>query len=113
MAKQIIVQSVSPQVGGETMVNVVFWFPVASGKEYPRPNAGSVYPGAQAAEITAIQAGSVIEESRSYIIPSNYTKAQAEAFLLAAFNSRQTYLGTRPAVGEFYGVSYDGSAWSS
>jgi len=113
MAKQIIVLGVTSNIGGEYSVNVAFWYPVASGEEFPLPGRSSEYKGATLDELTALRVGSVIEEVRGYIVPSSYTVAQVQAFLLTIYQAKVAYINTKPAVGNFYGYNFDGSAWNN
>ena len=113
MAKQIIVLGVSSQVGGEYSINAVFWYPVEAGKELPAPSITSAYKLASAAEITALQSGSVLEESRNYIVPSSYTIALVETFLLTMYNAKVAYMASKPETGNFYGFNYDGTVWNN
>lgn len=113
MANQVTVLSVTSAIGGEFNVSVVFWYPVTAGQECPNPGATSAYKNAPGAVLTALQAGQLIEESRSYIVPSSYSIAQVEAFLLAMYQAKATYIGTKPAVGQFYGFNYDGTSWNA
>lgn len=114
MAKQIIILETNPQDGGYLSVRFAMWFPVAAGKEVPRPEiTSSAWKQALTADITALQVGSVIEEVNNVRFANTQTAAQIKTALVAQYGSRKTYLDALPFVGQYYGTFYDGTAWSS
>ena len=114
MAKSIIVLDTNPTDGGSIFVRCAMWFPVAAGKDWPLGSgSGSVWAGASAAEIQAIQVGQVIEEVKSYSFPSTTTVPNIKTALVNNYTSRNTYLATQPAKGQYYGVYFENSSWSA
>jgi hypothetical protein len=115
MAKQIIVLT---QQTSESVVNynVLFWFPVTSGIR--TQTAGSSWvangtsAGASAAENTAIQNGTVLEEPHSFAFPVSTPVATIEATLQQAWANRNVQVN---AIGQnkFYGFFWDGTTWSN
>jgi hypothetical protein len=113
-AKQIITLETNTADGGQISVRVAMWFPVTAGKELPRPDMlKSAWSGASAGEMTALQTGTVVEETRTFNFPNSYTVTQIKAALVAAYATRATYLATLPFQGQYYGIFYDGATWSA
>lgn len=114
-AKQIIVLT---QQASESIVtyNVLFWLPVTSGIRTQTtgsswvPNGTSA--GAAAAENTAIQNGTVLEEAHSYQFAVGTPAATIEATLQQYWANRNTQIN---GIGQnkFYGFFWDGVAWSN
>lgn len=118
MAKQIIVLETTPSNGGQISVRAAFWFPVTAGQEVPKPAFVSAWktnavPGPSTQETADLQNGTVVEEVVSPIFPDNYTAAQIKAALVTFYQRRAAYLATLPFQGKYYGVSFDGTAWSA
>jgi hypothetical protein len=110
MSKQIIILGVSttPVINA---VSAVFWYPITSGKQ--TVTGVSAWSGASAAENSAIQSGSVLEEQRNFDFPVGLPAATIKSFLLQYWTNRNTQLnGVGPAL--FSGV-YDDSVtgWSA
>lgn len=113
MAKQVIILSIDQGDPGLINVNCAFWIAVPPGSEIPQSTGRSAWSGASTAELTALQNGTVLEKTNSFVFSSAKTKAQIEADLAAAFNSLQTAFTTRP-VGQFFGVFLDSATgWSA
>lgn len=109
-AKQIIVLGQS-QNGTTVTIQAAFWYPITSGL-LPQ-TAGSRWTGASAAENTAIQNGSVLEEIQSFSFPVGTTSTTIKDVLNKAWTQRNTALG---GIGpnQFNGVFFDSvSGWSA
>jgi hypothetical protein len=109
-AKQIIVLG-QQQTGTQIVINVVFWYPITSGAL--AQTKGSLWVGASAAENTAIQNGTVLEESQSFDFPVGTTATTIKDVLNKAWTQRNTALG---GVGPnmFNGIFFDSvSGWSA
>lgn len=113
MAKQIIILETNPQAGGRISVQAVYWYPVAIGKRVPVANLQSAWKDASAAEITALQDGSVYEEVHTLLFPEGTTAASIKAGLIADRTSRGTYLASLPFKLQYNGVYYDNGVWSA
>jgi hypothetical protein len=114
MAKQIIVLDVSKPNASDINVHWVFWLYPAAGREVPLPNATSLWRGAQPADITALQAGTVVEEPDAVQYPAGSTKVQIEADLVARYNARAAAFAAKQNPNQFYGVFFDSATgWSS
>lgn len=94
----------------EVTYSVLFWFSITSGIRTQSagslwvPNGSSV--GASAAENTAIQNGTVLEESQSFTFPVSTPVADIENVLLQAWTNRNTQInGVGP--NQFYGAFND------
>jgi hypothetical protein len=109
MANQIIVLGASLN---SVMLNVsvVLWYSITSGaKTVPGVSA---WPNASAAENTAIQNGSILEESTSFQFPVGTPTATMEAYLLQYWTNRNAQIaGVGPA--QFANFGYNGTAWVS
>ena len=113
MAKQIIVLSTAKGPNGtDTSVRVAAWFYPAAGREVPMPNASSVFRNATIAEIQAIQAGTVIEETYEILYPSGTSVTAIKADLVSRYNARAAVIAAIPNPNQWYGVYYDGT-WSA
>jgi hypothetical protein len=110
MSKQIILQGVSIN-SLYTTINGLFWFPITSGAK--AQSNGSAWTSASAAENTAIQSGTVLEESGSFQFPTGTTTANIKAYLLQYWTNRNTQInGVGP--GLFANVFEDSvTGWSA
>lgn len=116
MARQIIALETNPASGGQISVRCAFWFPVPAGQEAPKSGFVSAVKGAAVptqAESDALMAGSVVEEVAIFSFPDNMTTATIKSTLVSLYQRRAVYLASMPWQGKYYGVSYDGAAWSA
>jgi hypothetical protein len=91
-------------------INLVFWYPITSGQA--ATSGVSAWPKASAAENTAIQNGSILEEVTSFSFPVGTPVANIEAFLLQYWTNRNAQIGgIGPGLYQNYG--YTGSAWTN
>lgn len=110
MSKEIIILGVSI-VASSTTVNGLGWFAITTGA---KPQAsGSLWSGASAAENTAIQNGTVLEETFSFIFPTGLAVASIKAYLNAYWTARNAQIaGVGP--NQFNGVFFDSvTGWSA
>jgi hypothetical protein len=112
MAKQIIVLDTLPLPGNISQVNVVFWFPVAAGREIALPGASSVFKNASAAENGEIAAGRVVEEQFQLQSPPGTSAALVKTQLQAAYANRKAIFDAKPNPNQFYGLAWDGTTWA-
>jgi hypothetical protein len=111
MARQIIVLERTPAGFGAINVTAVFWIPVAAGQEAPRPGFVSSVRGTDApdaAELAALQTGTVFELVTGWQLPVSYNMAASRAFLEAAYSSA---VSAFVPPGQFYGMRWDGTSW--
>jgi hypothetical protein len=92
MAKQVIVLGVN-QTSLWTSVNAAFWFPITQSGTAKAALSGSVWAGASAAENTAIQTGTVVEEPQSFQFPTGLAVASIKDFLLTYWTRRNAQIG--------------------
>jgi hypothetical protein len=113
MAKQVIILNTSAGVGGMTNVQYAMWLVPSGSNLVPLPGFASSFAGASTAEISALQAGTTIEQINTAQYPSSFTLATIEADLQTKYTTAQTVLtsGTNPI--QWYGTFYDGTAWNS
>ena len=115
LSEKAMVLDISQPLGGWLQISYVMWFPVTPGNELAIPGFVSAWKdigGKDAALLTALQAGQVIERVCTTNFPSSFTAAQIEAFLMAAWNAVGGYLAGLPQPGQFYGTYWDGTVWS-
>lgn len=112
--KRIVVLTQSSN-GTEINVSGVMWFAISTGA---RPQtAGSLWiasgtsAGASTAENTAIQNGSIYEESFSRSFPIATPAATIETVVIQMWTDRNAQIGGNGA-NIYYGVWYDGASWS-
>lgn len=111
MAKEIIVLEVKSTTPDVLQIRYLLW--LTTPKPIPT-SAGSQWSGANASEISAIQAGTTIEEQFVQNFPQSFGTANIKAFLNAHWNDRQNYLNSIIQPGQYYGVFYDSSTlWSA
>lgn len=110
MAKQIVVLGQS-QNGTSINISAIFWYPITSGLQ--TRTSGSSWNGATAAENTAIQNGSVLEEMGSYSFPVGTNATTIKDVLNKAWAQRNATIGgIGPAT--YNGVFFDsGTGWSA
>lgn len=120
MARQIIVLDTNPADGGNITVKVVFWYQIPQGRQIPKPSFQSAVDNSlagagavNATEIAALQNGAMLEEVFLRTFPNTYTSAQIKAELQSFWATRNTYVQGLPNPIAFYGVSFDGTAWSA
>jgi hypothetical protein len=114
MAKQIIILETNPADGGTNSTLVVLWVAVPLARRVPRPNAQSKWEGASAADVTAIQDGSILEEVHNVRVPASYTAAETKAVLEKFRTDRVAWLGAQPNKVQYAGVFFDSvTGWSA
>lgn len=113
MAKQIIVLSTAKGPNGtDISVRAAAWFYPAAGREVPLPSASSAFRNATIAEIQAIQARTVIEETYEFLYPSGTGVVAIKADLVSRYNARAAKIAAMTNPNQWYGVYYDGT-WSA
>lgn len=113
--RQIIVLETNPADGGSFAIRAAFWFSVPAGKQIAQPNFASAVRAPAAPltqELTDLQSGAVVEEVRDFAFPASATATAIKASLVSAYVDRKAYRDAQPFVGQYYGVSWDGAAWS-
>ena len=111
--KRIIVTRLTTQ-GGILTLGVVLWYPVVVGDEVPLPGSNSAYREASQAELDALRAGTVKEETDSYRFPMSTTETSLKTFLRAVWTDRKNFLDSNPAEGKHYGTFDDSiTGWSA
>jgi|SRR6185437_326340 len=110
MAKQII--ALTKSTDGTTLsVTAAMWFPITAGAK--PVTANSAWTGASAAENTAIQNGSVLEEVRTFSFSVGEAAATIKATMQQAWTARNGQLnGIGPNV--YNGIFFDSATgWSA
>jgi hypothetical protein len=120
MARQITVLESRKASDGVTVVSGAFWFPIAAANaRVPKPQFVSVLLSVPApnaitvAEQAQLESGEGREESFSVTNAASMTLAQWKADLQRRYTDRATAVAAEPAARVFYGLTYDGAAWSS
>lgn len=124
MAREIIVLDAAQE---STQVNLVItfacWLTAPASRIVPQPNFKSAVPlatngpswGVTATELTALQAGTIVEQVSSVSLPvSGLTVAACEAAVQARFTALQTALTSQVfSTTHFVGASWDGTTWTA
>lgn len=110
MAKQIIVLGKSTN-GPFDNYQFAFWYQITTGAK--AQTGGSVWPGASAAENTAIQNGLVLEEVENITVPVNSATTTVKDLANKRWTTRNGEVnGIGPA--QYNGVFFDSiSGWSA
>lgn len=125
ITKDICVLDIREQVAGFITLRAVFWVQVTNG--YPNPGAVSAYPNITTDTnttgiLTAIQAGTVVEEVYSFMFPTgwiagNWSTAVEPllvAYLAARKSVRAGTLAALPDPGAKFAILHDSSSgWSA
>jgi hypothetical protein len=112
MAKKIIVLERIGEPSDESY-NYVLWASVPAGREPAYANAAktSAYKDATAAELTALETGTVVERTGTIQYQSG-GGANIKQDLQRLFNDFQQEI-TKANPHDRYGTSYDGSTWTN
>jgi hypothetical protein len=111
--KQIIILETNPSEGGLISIRVSFWLPVPDGQAAPLPQlAAAAWRGASDEEIAALQAGTIVEEVRTFIFPVSLGEGDVHKILQIAYTDRLEYLQKLPPKGQYYGAFFDGAQWT-
>lgn len=116
MARQITVLETNPAAGGQITVRCAFWFPITAGQEVPKPAFVSACKGVAVPtgpEQSDLDAGRILEEVPTFSFPDNMAPATIKNTLVTFYQRRAAYLATLPFQGKFYGLVFDGTAWSA
>ncbi len=116
--RQIIALETNPNTGGTNNVRAVLWFPISlASARVPKAGftsaAAGVPGGLTQTELDALADGSVLEEVVSIPYATTTTTAAIKADLIKRWTDRKDYIATVAPTRQFYGVSYDGTTWSS
>lgn len=122
MAKDIVLLDIQQVIGGIVQIRCVFWFPVTNA--YPAPTATSAYPAINTTDpaiLSAIQAGTVLEETMTLQFPTSTITnnwATVETIILAFYNERKNYragtVAALPDPGLKYKIAHDSvTGWSA
>lgn len=120
MRQIILFETRKNTITGRQTVSGVYWFPVAAtpaGSRVPQPGfqsqAGTL-SGAIAltpAEQTALEDGSVREETFGLDISLSASNAQIQGELQRQWSDRAAAIAAEPPARQFYGVSWNGTSW--
>lgn len=111
MAKKIIVMERVPDA--RIRLRGVFWIAVPLSKQSGFADAGkaSLYPEATAGEIADLRAGRVQELPFDNDWAPGTGVAAIKAALIGVYNDLQSRMDN-PGLRQFYGTSWDGTAWT-
>lgn len=120
MARQITILETTKASDGVTTIRCVFWYPIANvNARVPRPQFVSALVDVPApnnvtpTEQADLESGAVREEVLSVTSPVSATLAQVKGTLVLRYTDRAAAVAAEPATRAFYGVSYNGSAWTN
>lgn len=111
--KHVIILETNPSEGGLISIRAAFWLDVPPEQAVQIPQlAASSWRNASDEEIKALQAGTVIEEVRTFIFPVSLGVDDVHKLLQIAYVDRAAYLASVPFKGQYYGAFFDGSQWT-
>jgi hypothetical protein len=120
LARQIILLETQKAGDGITNVNCVFWITItAPTAQVPKAgftSAAAQLSGAQAITTTeqaSLDSGAMREEVLNVVFSASDTTAQMKAELQRRYTDRVAAVNALPPTRAFYGVSFDGTAWSA
>jgi len=113
MAKQVIILDTLIDANGNQNVRYAFWFAVSAGKQYPNPNAVSAYRGVTAAELAAIQGGTVFEQTGTIQYANGTATATIQTDLQGRWTAANTAFQALTNQNQFFGASWDGASWTA
>ncbi len=113
MARKIIILE-RVNIPSDQDFRVAFWLDVPAARQpfHANPAAVSAVKDATQAEVDAIKAGAVVEETHVVPARSNATQAALLAALVTRYNARQAEFTARNPWAR-YGSFWDGSAWTA
>lgn len=120
MARQITVLETVKASDGVTSVRGVFWYPIANvNARVPRPQfVSAIISVTGSTAITApeqaqLETGEVREEVFSITLAASTNVSQAKLELQRRFTDRAAAVALEPATRALYGLTFDGTNWSS
>ena len=98
--------------GNPSSYNVVFWADVPAARQtyYANANATSAWKGAQAADNTALQNGSVVEYVQTHVFPAATAWPPIQSYLQTQWQNFQNNI-TNYDPWSHYGSTWDGASW--
>jgi hypothetical protein len=118
VAREIVVLDV--RVDAVLTITAVFWLGVPAALVRANASATSAVPplssvtwGITAAELAALQAGTVREVVQTITGNKNATQAQAQAVLQQAYADAQSALNGTAPPNHWIGASWDGTSWTA
>src|SRR4051812_31550718 len=116
--REVIVLDVLPGTGsqgGQIQVRAVLWLPMTGTRMVPSLTNFSSQATAvdQTTEQPLLNSGAIREEVITDYLPSSYTTAEVKAWLQRRYADRLAFLLGAPSPRQYYGVSWDGTAWSA
>lgn len=111
MARKIIILNNSLNNDKTINVNYVYWLTPPAGLVRPNLSGTTVVPNPSAAEVSAIQSGSIVEQVLSANVPFNWTSNVIGQYLIERYNIQQNYLDTIGTMKNYATTYWDGSSW--
>lgn len=105
MAKQVIILGTDPN-SAPGLMNIRYLLWLTPAVPLPKPG-GSAYSGASAPEVSALTAGTVIEEEYTQSVPLTFSQGQIEDFTTAHWAARQTYYNSYKGPGSLHNMYID------
>jgi hypothetical protein len=115
-AVQVIVLSVNDAGSNRITYNYLCW--LNSPNALPNPGFVSAWKalgssaGPNAAQMTALQNGTVTEQFANVTVSSATAIGSVENTMISDCNTRQSYINNIPGQGIFYGQTYNGTTWA-
>lgn len=114
-AVQVIVLSVNDAGSNHVSYNYLCW--LNSPNALPNPNFVSAWKalgssaGPTTPQVTALQNGTVVEQSSSLVVSSATAITSVENTMISDCSTRQAYINGIPGQGIFYGQTWNGTTW--
>jgi hypothetical protein len=120
MARQITVLETVKASDGVTNVRCVFWYNITSvNARVPKPQFVSALLDVSSpnnvtpAEQTLLESGQTREELVNITLAASTNVAQAKLELQRRYTDRAAAVAAEPATRALYGLTFDGTVWSS
>lgn len=114
-AVQVIVLNVNDAGSNNVSYQYLCWLtisnPVANPNFVSEWKASGSSAGPNSSQISALQAGTIKEESYSLTVSSTTPVSTVESDIISFCSTRQSYLNGIPGPGIYYGYTWGGSAW--
>lgn len=109
--RKIIVLNNQLQDNSTTLINYVFWLSVPAVNQKSNPSATSLVPDVTSAELTALQNGSVIEQTGSITASAGFIQSDVANILVRSYTQKQAVLTQQGSAKNYAGAYWDGTTW--
>lgn len=111
--RQIIIVSNTFQLNNTMNLNYIYWLNTPAGVIKSNPSFISLAPGTTVAEMTALQSGSVTEQSLSATIPLAWSPITIGQYLVERYLQQSLYFSSVGSIKNYTNTYYDGTVWQN